>query len=792
MAFGSSSVSSGAGRADVEFRANIGKFRADVSEARQIYTRSTAQMSDAALRMQIAQEKLDRAIHRYGAESRQAKQATLDYRREMRQLETQADRTERELDHTRRTMDRTHRSAQLGGGVFRSMRSGIALATGGLLGATGLVYALRSTFSAAKESQAAASQLENVLDTLGLGYARHRKQIEETIRAQSKLSAFDDEDLTRSLINLIRLTGDVDEALKLNALATDVARGRNISLEAAQKLVAKAALGQAGALRRVEIDAKKGASAIELIQLLTEKYAGSAKTHGQDAAGAQERWNVALENAQEIVGSGLLPTLTDLFNRGADWLDQQADSGELQRKVNAAVEDGTAIVKGFAGGIQLVAKFGRGAVDALGGLENTVKALTVLWVGHKAKAILGFAGIATASSVTSRKGIVDATAFGRAWDIATRPRVMSVTTTTTGVPTGTPGQPNKPPTNAPRRLPNLLGFNLPTLAAIGGVIAYKAASGSPSQAAGGFGEPVGRTGDGRLVYRSKSGRFYLNGPGPGAGRRITVRGAGGAPIVLYEYDGAPKATEIVAPGEGRAAAPSVRDTPDRPAGGRSRFTFGFVGKELARLEEARVDADLSAGSGDDMRVASEELRLVQRALDQLKLTRDQRLELKRRKLAIVGEIESIKDAEEQEAAAIRERRESQRKQRRERVAAQERKAREEFERTTARQREQAAKSDELGRFGWGAAATFAKGDKAFPKTKATSDVDELRREMGDVFRDFMRWQVDILKNGSSVSGGNLGMHVMEQLTREQTGVLRTAVGPGRGMRRDLDEAVMAW
>jgi hypothetical protein len=42
-------------------------------------------------------------------------------------------------------------------------------------------------------------------------------------------------------------------------------------------------------------------------------------------------------------------------------------------------------------------------------------------------------------------------------------------------------------------------------------------------------------------------------------------------------------------------------------------------------------------------------------------------------------------------------------------------------------------------------------------------------------------------------GGNLGTHVLEQLTREQTNVLRGAIrnpmGPGR---RALDDAVMAW
>lgn len=66
-------------------------------------------------------------------------------------------------------------------------------------------------------------------------------------------------------------------------------------------------------------------------------------------------------------------------------------------------------------------------------------------------------------------------------------------------------------------------------------------------------------------------------------------------------------------------------------------------------------------------------------------------------------------------------------------------------------------------------------------------------DLGALFRDFMRWQTDMLRNGPNVTGGNLGTHVLEQLTREQTSVLKGALtGPPRGAGRALDEAVMAW
>jgi hypothetical protein len=95
----------------------------------------------------------------------------------------------------------------------------------------------------------------------------------------------------------------------------DVARARFIDLEQAANLVNKAALGQAGALRRLGIDAEKGATGLELLQLLTEKYGGSAEAASTDAATAFDRSQVAVENLQESLGRLLLPVLGKLAIR---------------------------------------------------------------------------------------------------------------------------------------------------------------------------------------------------------------------------------------------------------------------------------------------------------------------------------------------------------------------------------------------------------------------------------------------------------------------------------------------
>ncbi|MGQ0669745.1 MAG: hypothetical protein ACT4PO_08760, partial [Actinomycetota bacterium] len=168
--------------------------------------------------------------------------------------------------------------------------------------------------------------------------------------------------------------------------------------------------------------------------------------------------------AQEIIGSGLLPTLTDLLNKGSAWLDQQADSGELQRKVNEAVEAGTEAVKGITSALRVVRAAGKPVVDALGGIENAARVAAFLWVAWKVKTVAAFIATTAASAATRTKMIVDAIAAGRAWDIATRPRIMPVTVVGGGASPGPGGGVGKGPGKGPGRIPFVpIGFNLPTL-----------------------------------------------------------------------------------------------------------------------------------------------------------------------------------------------------------------------------------------------------------------------------------------------------------------------------------------
>lgn len=219
---------------------------------------------------------------------------------------------------------------------LRTLKATGAGIAGGLI-ASEVLGNLTTFIDKASESEAVLTQVRQGLRNTGQSWEQYGDQIESTVRAQSQLG-FDDEALLQSFDRFNRLTNDSTRALQLNNLAMDVARGRNIALEAATTLVTKAASGQRGALTRLGIEVDKNADKTELLRVLNEKYGGSAVAAADDARTAQERLGVAVENVQETIGTLLLPTVSEL----ADNLSEGADQanriiGALQDLGNAKI-----------------------------------------------------------------------------------------------------------------------------------------------------------------------------------------------------------------------------------------------------------------------------------------------------------------------------------------------------------------------------------------------------------------------------------------------------------------------
>jgi hypothetical protein len=210
-------------------------------------------------------------------------------------------------------LTRAYRQASGQTQTFGSQLGAMGKAAAFTAGAAGiglLSVALVDSVKAAAEAEKSAKLMQTAVEQGGQSYAAYAAEIEKAVTATSKLSGLDDEALQDSFASLVRTTGDVGHALDSMSLAADVARGRNISLEAATALVTKAELGKAGALTRAGIALDGAKTSMELLAVLQEKYAGSAETYGNTTAGAHDRLRVAIENLEERVGAVLLPALT--------------------------------------------------------------------------------------------------------------------------------------------------------------------------------------------------------------------------------------------------------------------------------------------------------------------------------------------------------------------------------------------------------------------------------------------------------------------------------------------------
>lgn len=188
------------------------------------------------------------------------------------------------------------------------------IAAGGFIGGAAVaagVTALKSLISAAQDSENTLGQTRIALESTGKSWQDYGKQIESAVTAQSKLG-FDDEALLRSFSLFVRQSKDVGQALRENNIAMDVARARFISLEEATNIVNKAALGQAGALRRIGIDARAGASGVELLAQLEREFGGAAEDASKRSSASMDRASVAVENLQEQLGNALLPAVADV------------------------------------------------------------------------------------------------------------------------------------------------------------------------------------------------------------------------------------------------------------------------------------------------------------------------------------------------------------------------------------------------------------------------------------------------------------------------------------------------
>jgi len=164
----------------------------------------------------------------------------------------------------------------------------------------------------------AARLLLNTLENLGAGYAA--TNVEDFIAKLQNATGVLDDALRPALQTLLTATGDIEKSQGALALALDISANGVISLETATKALAKGFQGNTTSLGKMGGAVSKATLATgdmeKITAELTAKYKGSALTAARGYAGQMDKLAVASANAKEIIGKGLLNSLSLLGGEG--------------------------------------------------------------------------------------------------------------------------------------------------------------------------------------------------------------------------------------------------------------------------------------------------------------------------------------------------------------------------------------------------------------------------------------------------------------------------------------------
>jgi hypothetical protein len=208
------------------------------------------------------------------------------------------------------------------GGVPRAAEASSAIHEASKLlleigGLSSLAFGLKDVTEEAVKAETEQKKLKATVKTAGLSWKAHGKEIDEWLDKTSRASGFVKSDLTASLSNLIRVTGSVTKARKLESEAMDVSRARGTSLASAQQLLARVYAGSFTSLQRLGIPVKavtaaqdklrettknatadqtahakavdKQATVTKALGLVQDKFGGQSKAFASSTAGSFER-----------------------------------------------------------------------------------------------------------------------------------------------------------------------------------------------------------------------------------------------------------------------------------------------------------------------------------------------------------------------------------------------------------------------------------------------------------------------------------------------------------------------
>ena len=195
----------------------------------------------------------------------------------------------------------------------------LAGAAGIGLTAAALVKFGKQAAKAFIEDEKSASQLAVSVKNLGLAF--ETPGIEEFISQLSKASGVTDTQLRPAMQKLLQTTGSVSKSTELLTQALDISRGSGVDYETVVNDLSLAYVGQTRGLRKYSL----GLSVAELKTMkfsdvqdkLNKQFSGANAAYLNTYAGQLGILSTAAGEAQEIIGKGLIDSLTILGGKNS-------------------------------------------------------------------------------------------------------------------------------------------------------------------------------------------------------------------------------------------------------------------------------------------------------------------------------------------------------------------------------------------------------------------------------------------------------------------------------------------
>jgi hypothetical protein len=203
----------------------------------------------------------------------------------------------------------------------------------GIAAVTGIAAGAAVLFAkAAEDEQVASARLTQALRDTGAVFKGEAPQAVETfIASLEHMSGFSRIEVMDALALLVEQTGSYTEAMTRERVAADFARGANIDLWTASKLLGKVTDENVNVLARYGIHVAKGTSETELFAIVAHKFGGQAAAFGQTAAGQWAILGNRITDLRAKLGEALLPVLTQVAQRLTEFVVNVMQSGQVEK-----------------------------------------------------------------------------------------------------------------------------------------------------------------------------------------------------------------------------------------------------------------------------------------------------------------------------------------------------------------------------------------------------------------------------------------------------------------------------